>query len=131
MSNNFVAMGKLICMVCGVVHSHNASILIDRRLRDIDPDQTVTGYGLCKLDQQMFDDGFVALVVANSFKGDVEDNKLKPKDANRTGEIAHLKRDAFNDMFDIPIDENEPMVYVHPEVVVILQEMKDRAETKH
>ncbi|MEO6923724.1 MAG: ATPase, partial [Bryocella sp.] len=50
-----------------------------------------------------------------------DSDRLKPGQAYRTGRLAHLKRDVFAEMFNVPIAANQPCVFVEPEVIERLQ----------
>ncbi len=47
--------------------------------------------------------------------------RLKPEQAYRTGQVAHLKRELFATMFNVPIEENQACVFVEPGVIEQLQ----------
>ena len=115
-----VAMAKKICEVCGIVHEFNTEILIHRQLKDIDPDKTITGFGLCEEHQQKFDEGYIALVAANVLASEVRDGNVKREDAQPTGELAHVRRTVFNDLFNTQVDDNLPLVFVEPNVIKML-----------
>lgn len=117
--NSFVAMGQHLCPVCGKTHD-SGEILLHKNLRPIQDDKRVTGYGLCPDDQKLFDDGYIALVEA---KGPAYSNNLKMEDAYRTGKLAHLKREAFSNVFNVPAPADLPMVFVEPGVIDQLAEM--------
>ena len=69
---------------------------------------TVTGYGLCKDHQKMYDDGFVALIeVENEPDGDT----LHQSEAYRTGKIAHIKKEYLK------VDQDTPVMFVQKGVL--------------
>lgn len=123
MNNDFVAMATKQCPVCLKIHSDNTEILIHKNFRPIKKDQTFTGYGLCKEHQKLFDDGFIAMVA-------IEDNgqtgTVKQENAVRTGNIAHLRRAVFDDMFDVTLPESQEMVFISNEVVEMLEKLQER-----
>ncbi|MFX7996928.1 ATPase, partial [Acinetobacter baumannii] len=41
----------------------------------------------------------------------------------RTGRLAHLKRHVFSKMFNVPIEANQPCVFVEPGVIEQLEAM--------
>lgn len=43
--------------------------------------------------------------------------------AYRTGRLAHLKREVFARVFDVPIEADQPVVFVEPGVIEKLQAM--------
>ncbi|HSW17063.1 MAG TPA: ATPase, partial [Ramlibacter sp.] len=48
---------------------------------------------------------------------------LKPEQAYRTGRLAHLKRHVFATVFNVPIEANQPCVFVEPGVIEQLESM--------
>ena len=48
---------------------------------------------------------------------------MKPEQAYRTGRLAHLKRNVFAKVFNVPIEANQPCVFVEPGVIEQLQSM--------
>lgn len=122
---NYVAMETLLCPVCGVKHSHGAGILLHKRLQNIDPEKTTTGYGMCEEHQRLFDEGYIALIgVENSDPGK---DTLKMEEAYRTGEVCHLKKDLFNQIFNVEVDEELPLVFVDAQVIAHLQQLESTA----
>lgn len=115
-----VAMAEHICPVCLNKHTHNTKILLHKRLGNIPKDKRVTGYGLCEEHQRLADEGYIALVEAQAPE---ESNTLKQEDALRTGRIAHLKRDAFAEVFDQEAPDLD-MVFVNEGVLDILDKMQ-------
>ncbi len=92
---SYVSMEQKLCPVCGETHGTNA-ILLDRRLRPSMERDTVTGYALCLKCQKLKDDGFIALIVCKN-------QPTKLEEADRTGEIIHLKKSVCDKMFNIPM----------------------------
>lgn len=114
---DFIAISEHICEVCGVKHTHNTEVLIHKRLRDIPEDKRVTGYGLCKEHERLFEEGYIALVGALEPAGNT---RVKLEDAHRTGAVIHMKRDVFKATFDTEIADDLPMVFVDDEVVALV-----------
>ena len=48
MSKSFVAIEQKMCPVCGVIHSHDCGLLLDKRLKESMDSHVTTGYGLCE-----------------------------------------------------------------------------------
>lgn len=48
---------------------------------------------------------------------------MKPDQAYRTGRLAHLKRDAFARVFNVPVAAEQPCVFVELGVIEQLQAM--------
>ncbi|MGA3985502.1 ATPase [Ralstonia nicotianae] len=117
-----VSMEQHVCLVCGVAFDTGA-ILLDKRLRASMERHTPTGWGLCAEHQKLADDGFVALVECDPQRSGSPGDRLKPEHAYRTGRLAHLKRHVFAKMFNVPIETNQPCVFVEPGVIEQLEAM--------
>lgn len=122
MSKSHVSMEQHICKVCG--HTYDTgNILLDKRLRESMETHTVTGAGLCPDHQKLYDEGFVALVGVDESKSRVgAGGTIKPEDAYRTGEVAHIRREAAW-VLNIPIPDGIPLVFCDPAVISQLQAM--------
>lgn len=123
-----VSMEQHVCLVCGVAFDTGA-ILLDKRLRASMERHTTTGWGLCPEHQKMADDGFVALVECDPQRSGSAGTRMKPEQAYRTGRLAHLKRDVFAATFNVPIEANQPCVFVEPGVIEQLQSMVSPASS--
>ncbi len=119
-----VSMEQHLCLVC-VVTFDTGSILLDRHLRASMKRHTTTGWGLCPEHQKLSDDGFVALVECDpqGSGSPAEGGILKPEQAYRTGRVAHLKREKFAAVFNVPIAANQPCVFVELGVIEKLKTM--------
>ena len=117
-----VSMEQHVCLVCGVTFDTGA-ILLDKRLRASMEHRTTTGWGLCAEHQKLADDGFVALVECDPQRSGSPAGSLKPEQAHRTGRLAHLKRHVFATVFNVPIEANQPCVFVEPGVIEQLEAM--------
>ncbi|WP_273828113.1 ATPase [Pseudomonas sp. SBT1-2] len=123
-AKSYVSMEQHICVVCAQKFD-TGSILLDKRLRSSMEYHTLTGWGLCPDHQRLFDDGFVALVECDPERsGEIlESGRMKPDQAYRTGQLAHLKREAFAKVFNVPVAPELPCVFVEPGVIKMLQAM--------
>ncbi|MBO1112124.1 ATPase [Bordetella petrii] len=122
-----VSLEQHVCLVCGTTFD-TGSLLLDKRLRQCMEHHTVTGWGLCREHEQVFKDGFVALVECDPARsGGVKSGCMKPEDAYRTGRVAHLRREAFAQVFNVPIENTQPCVFVEPGVLAHLQAMVEPA----
>jgi len=121
-----VSLEQHVCLVCGVIYD-TGSILLDKRLRASMEHHTTTGWGLCGEHQKLSDDGYVALVECDPERSGSPGDRLKPEQAYRTGRLAHLKREAFARMFDVPITDDLAFVFVEPGVIERLQAMVEPA----
>ena len=119
-----VSLGQHVCLVCGVAFDTGA-ILLDKRLRASLERHTATGWGLCAEHQKLADDGFVALVECDPRRSGspASNGNLKPEQAYRTGRLAHLKREVFSRLFNVPIEDKQACVFVEPGVIEQLQSM--------
>ena len=119
-----VSLEQHVCLVCGTAFDTGA-ILLDKRLRASMERHTATGWGLCPEHQKLSDDGFVALVECDPQRSGspAGGGRVKPEQAYRTGRLAHLKREAFAQVFNVPIAADQPCVFVEPGVIEQLQTM--------
>jgi hypothetical protein len=121
-----VSMEQHVCLVCGSMFD-TGTILLDRRLQATLEQFTVTGWGLCPEHQALFDDGYVAIVECDPEKSGrpSQGDLVKPSTVFRTGKIAHVKRDSFDRIFDLPRDDKRPCVFVEPRVIEMLQALAE------
>ena len=119
-----VSLEQHVCLVCGAAFDTGA-VLLDRRLRASMKRHTTTGWGLCPEHQKLSDDGFVALVECDPQRSGSPAGaaRVKPEQAYRTGCLAHLKRAVFAKVFNVPIEDEQPCVFVEPGVIKQLQAM--------
>jgi len=113
-----VSLEQHVCLVCGQAYE-TGSILLDRRLRASLVHHTVTGWGLCPAHQKLFDEGFVALVECDPARSAAPsaDGRVKPEQAFRTGQVAHVKRHVFAGLFKAEIAPDQPCVFVEPGLI--------------
>ena len=120
---SYVSLERQVCVVCGVAYD-TGNLLLDKRLRATLEHHTTTGWGLCTEHQRLFDEGFVALIECDPQRSGLSENgRLKPEQAHRTGQLAHLKRDVFATMFDGKIASDQACVFVDPGIIEWLQAM--------
>ncbi|XOV83535.1 MAG: ATPase [bacterium] len=119
-----VSLERHVCLVCGVAYD-TGNLLLDKRLRASMERHTTTGWGLCPEHQKLSDDGFVALVECDPQRSGSPSGaaRMKPEQAYRTGRLAHLKRNVFAKVFNVPIEANQPCVFVEPGVIEQLESM--------
>lgn len=89
-----VGMGFHVCPVCG--QKHDEVVLIDRMLRDRLTTNMFAGWSMCKDHQRLYDEGYIALIEAKN-----EPTGLN--DADRTGQIAHVRKEAWPNIFNAPV----------------------------
>lgn len=120
---SYVSLEQRVCLVCGTSFD-TGNLLLDKRLRASMKRHTATGWGLCPEHQKLFDDGFVALVECDPQRsGSPAGGRMKPEQAYRTGRVAHLRRTAFAQVFNVPIEDEQACVFVEPGVLDHLQAM--------
>ena len=113
-----VSMEQHVCVVCTKPYDTGA-VLLDRELRQSLDRNTITGWGLCAEHRRLFDEGYIALVACDPTRsGSPADGTcLDPAKVYRTGEVAHLRRAVFSEIFRAPVDDSMPCVFVQPEVI--------------
>lgn len=117
MNDDFVGMGHETCPICGVRHTE--TVLIHRQFGKV-PKDSCTGLSLCPEHAAMTGE-FLALVEAEA---PTYGTTLRPETAKRTGNIAHIKWDAADAIFNVPIDRKHVFVYVEPGVIDKLKSMQ-------
>lgn len=124
MDKSYVSLEQHVCPVCGTTFD-TGNILFDRRLVSKMDRHTVTAFELCPEHMQLFNDGFVALVECDPQRSNIQadTNQISPSEVYRTGRIAHLKRDKYAQVFNVPIKDSQPLVFVGTGVIEQLQAM--------
>lgn len=124
MEKSYVSIEKNVCSICDAVFD-TGTILFDRRLRSSMEICTVTGLGLCPEHMKLFNEGFIALVECDPQRSNIPVNAshINPDQVYRTGCIAHLRREAFAQIFNVPVDDKQPIVFVEKGVIEQLQSM--------
>lgn len=115
---SWVSLEQHVCLVCGVAFD-TGNLLLDKRLRASMQQHTATGWGLCAEHQRLFDAGYVALVECDPEHSGLPlaGDRLKPEQAYRTGRLAHVKREAFTRLFNVPLRVGQACVFVDPDVI--------------
>lgn len=108
MEKSYVTMEQKVCPICGRM----------RLIKKFDR-HTVTGYGHCEECQKMINEDRIALV---EVKNQGEGETLKQENAERTGQLVWMRREAFKNVFDIKAP-SIPMVFIQIGVVEKLKEM--------
>ena len=120
MDKSYVTLEQNICVVCGDTYD-TGSLLMDRRLRDTFEKHTTTGYGMCPEHQKLKEDGYVALIGADESKSSLRANgNMNPEDAHRTGNIAHLRTEAWENIMDTPVPD-KMMCFCGDDVIELLK----------
>ncbi len=122
-SDEAIVMAEHICQICNKTHTHNTEILLHKQLRAIPKDKRLTGYSLCAEHAKLFEDGYVALVGCDESKSTfLKNGNMDPAGAYRSGDIMHIKRSIWNDIFDMPVDEKQEFVFCDEDAIHMLRE---------
>ena len=116
-----VSLEQRLCIVCG--HPYASGVLLHRRLQPVLESKTVTGWGICEEHKKLRDEGFVALVEINNPED--SGSTLSQEAASRTGQIMHMKREIFEEIFDRRVDERG-VAFVEPQVVEMIKKFYKR-----
>jgi len=116
-----------VCGVCGEVISQTDTP---------DANESIIEYELCKKHADIYEDGYVALVVVTNDSTSL--THLKWEEAKRTGHVAFIPFDVFHIIFDEtredrgePLDEDLPaMVYVDKSIYDELAELAKSSDFK-
>ena len=128
MEKSYVSIAQEVCFVTGNLYD-SGEILIDKRMENSMEHKTTVGMGICPEVRELFAKGYVALIeidLAKSGRGN--DKKLSLKDAYRTGNIAYLKRDVLKELFTVPLEDSQDIVYIDEKTFQHLVELEKRAE---
>lgn len=104
MSKSNVSYEKRLCPVCGVEHLTD-TLLLDTRGRDSLERETLTGWGLCPEHQKLADDGYIALIAVDAARSATKNGAITLEGAWRTGAVAHIRRSAWPNLFDMPLPD--------------------------
>ncbi len=116
-----VSLEQAQCVVCARLYD-TGTVLLDMRLRDSLEAKTCTGYGKpCPACQRQLNDDRIAMIGMDESKSAVKGDHVQPQDAYRTGTIAWLKREAFENMFNVPPPEHK-ICFCQQEVIDKLQQ---------
>jgi hypothetical protein len=135
MSKSHVTMEQRACVVCGATYD-TGNLLLDARLgpdgklRETFERYTVTGLGMCDDDQAMLDQGYIALIGADLARSTFEpDGTMDPEGAYRTGEVCHVRKSAWQNIFNCEPPPNG-MAFVEPRVIEHLKAAAEAAEAQ-
>lgn len=117
MSKSYVSLEKKACPVCG--RKHAVGFLLDRRLKNSLESETVTGYDMCETCGEQINNGYLALICV---KNDGEGQTLKMEEADRTGELAFIPREIATEIFNMPLKDDQNIVFIDE---MALQNLKD------
>lgn len=112
---SYVGMGLHVCPVCGT--EHDEVVLLDKRLRNTLERDNFMGYALCP-EHAALRVEYIALVECkNSSAG----KSMKMEEADRTGVIAHIRRTAAKQIFNMPLPDDLDFVFVEVGVIEALK----------
>ena len=134
-----VSMEQHLCAVCGHPYDTGAILLDTRLARDRQTGRrelrksleshTITAVaGMCEEHQALADDGYIALVEASGPIGTT--GNMQQEDAQRTGQIAHVRREAWTKAFNVPAppEDRPAMVFCEPGTIAALRAMTGQEE---
>jgi len=129
MSKSYVTLEQHICVVCAQPFD-SGTLLLDQRLRPKFDMHTVTSayyesdgsfadpqpksrpdadrrglelkvnMGMCPEHKKLKDEGYIALVGCDESKTPINGNMSDPRDAHRTGEVAHVRSSIWANLFN-------------------------------
>lgn len=120
-----MGMGHEVCPICGTKHTE--TVLLDMKLRPVIKRDNLTGISLCPEHAAMATE-YLALVEVNNDPARRGDT-LKPHEAKRTGNIAHVRRTVIPHMFNMTVPDTTPFVYVDVGVIEKLRGLQPEEET--
>lgn len=127
MTKSYVSMEQRVCPVCGITHSHDCGILLDRRLKDSMESKTTTGFGMCEEHDKQSKEGYIHLVVIDPDKSDAQGKeRVKPEDAYRTGRICSIRKEAFAKIFNVK--DSSPIMFIDNQVADYLESLQSQPE---
>ena len=109
-----VGMGVHVCPVC--LKEHDEVVLIDKRLRPTLKRRNFVGWALCDEHEELWQKGYIALIECT------DDQQTTLEDAERTGVVAHVRKEAWPHIFNAPVPDT-PIAFVQQGVVEQLQAM--------
>lgn len=117
---SFVTIVDKICIVTGK-QFHANEIMINQRLHNSFEKYTLAGYGISPEVQEKLDDGYIALIGFDASK--TTPNLKSYSDFYRTGEVAYLKSNVFEDIFTVELPKDK-FTFVEKEVIDYLQTLQ-------
>jgi hypothetical protein len=113
-AENYVRMEQKVCPICSTVHHNKAGVLIDKRLREIPEDKTITGWELCAEHEEMQEEYLAFVEAAPPPTSPSHPDALTLGQAERTGRYFHLRRSAYNNVFKGECPDR-PFVFINEE----------------
>ena len=94
MEKNFVGMGMHVCPVC--CKEHTPVVLLDKRLKNTLTQHEFAGWDMCEEHAGLKEKGYIACVEVSN------DSAPTLRTAERTGALAHVRRTAWDKVFNTP-----------------------------
>lgn len=116
---NYVGMGVHVCPVC--LKEHDEVVLIDKSLRPTLEKRSFMGWAMCAEHEERWREGYIALIECS------DDRQPTLENVNRTGAIAHVRKEAWPCIFNTPAPDT-PIAFVEQGVIERLQVMMPKAE---
>ena len=127
MSNDFVAMETNRCPVCGIEHSYNCGILLNKRMKKIK--NTCSGISLCEEHSKQKEDGYIFLIEVDPDKSNpTTKGMLKEEEAYRTGNMMAIKKHVAEQVFHDKI--NTDIIFIDQDVFNRLEEWAKKEQAK-
>lgn len=115
MPKSHVGMGYSICPVCGT--KHDEVVLLDRQLKNTLECDNFMGWAMCPEHEKLRQEGYIALI-------EVKNQPSGLADADRTGNIAHVRDSAWQKLFNTPIPP-KGITFIE---VGVLEQIKQRTQ---
>lgn len=106
-----VGLGQSYCPVC--LEITDEVVLLDKRLKNTLEQDNFMGWKPCSTHEQQFDGGYIALIETTTHNA----NQLNDK--GRTGNYAMIRKNVFNQIFNIPTESS--IVFI---AVGVLEQLK-------
>lgn len=117
---SYVTMEQHICVVCTEAFDTD-TVLLHQRLKPVFAPKTITGWGLCPVHQKMKDEGYIAIV---GVKGSNLYGNPNPDEVDRTGDIIHIKAEAWDKVFNTTPPPPKGVCWMDEEGIAKLKTLK-------
>lgn len=115
-----VGVGVHVCPVC--LKEHDEVVLLDTCLRPTLERWNFVGWAMCDEHEALWQKGYIALIECTN-----ESQTTSLADAKRTGQIAHVRKEAWPSIFSGPI-LNGPAVFVQQGVIEQLRALMSKEQ---
>lgn len=112
MTKSYVSMEQRVRPVCAKTFATN-TILLSKRLANTLDSKTVTGWALCPEHEKLHEEGYIALVAIDP---DRSAKPYTPGGVYRLGDVAHMRRSAWREIFNRNPPES-PMAFCDKDLV--------------